>query len=55
VGLSRLLFDVVLLALKKSHLEPEDPPVYVMNLDRLVCAVNHLKVSLNAAVFQPSA
>jgi hypothetical protein len=54
VGLSRLLFREELLALMKNHPALEGLLFSGMNLDRLVCAVNHLKVYLNAAVFQPS-
>jgi hypothetical protein len=55
VGLSHLLFVGELPALMKNLLELEDLLFYVMNLDHLVYAVNHLKVCLNAVVFQPSA
>jgi hypothetical protein len=54
VDLNHLLFDEEHLALMKSHHEQEDLLFYVMNLDHLVCVVNHLKVYLNAVFYQPS-
>jgi hypothetical protein len=54
VGLSHLLSAEGLRALMKNRLGQEDLLVYVMNLDHLVCVVNHLKVYPNAVFYQPS-
>jgi hypothetical protein len=54
VGLSHLLSAEELRALMKNRLGQEDLLVYVMNLDRLVCAVSCLKVYLNAVFYQPT-
>jgi hypothetical protein len=54
VGLNHLLFDEEHLVLMKNHLVQEDLLFYVMNLDRLACAVKRRQVCLNVAVSQPS-